>query len=384
VFRIIVCVMIGRLWLGMLELTLTLFVHDATGSFAIAGTSVAAFAVGAATVAPVRGRLIDRYGPRQVLPVTAALNALGLAGVIAAASSGSPSLLVWAASFAAGTAATPVVATARALYAATFTDEEELQSVYVIDAILGQAMLVAGPAVAALLIGLASARFALGLGAALTSAATLGIAAAPPARNLGRHTSRRPGRLGALDSHGMRTLTVAETFLNVAIGVLPVSLAGLAIATHAPEATGFLMALFFVGSLAGGLAYGSRRRPASSGVQYQRLLATMSLGLALLPFARSLALAGPLLVLAGLSLAPLNVCVYRLLDDVAPAGTATEAFTWITTASAAGTAVGAAIAGGLVEARGYPWALAAAPIATAFAAAVSYLWRGTLTAEEAR
>ena len=51
---------------------------------------------------------------------------------------------------------------------------------------------------------------------------------------------------------------------------------------------------------------------------------------------------------------PLTVCIYRLLDEVAPADTATEAFTWLTATNAADAAIGAGAAGVLSQ---NPWPL---------------------------
>ena len=60
-----------------------------------------------------------------------------------------------------------------------------------------------------------------------------------------------------------------------------------------------------------------------------------------------------ILVPAGAAFAAVNVAVYELLDRVgARRGAGAEAFTWLTTAGAAGTAVGAVAAGQLAAAGG--------------------------------
>ena len=57
-----------------------------------------------------------------------------------------------------------------------------------------------------------------------------------------------------------------------------------------------------------------------------------------------------MLVAAGAAFAAVNVAVYALLDAVAPEGAGAEALTWLTTAGAAATAAGAALAGALAGA----------------------------------
>ena len=58
----------------------------------------------------------------------------------------------------------------------------------------------------------------------------------------------------------------------------------------------------------------------------------------------------PLAVLSGLSLPPLLTCTFVLIDQLAPAGTVTEAFAWLVTAFLVGSSAGSALAGVLVDA----------------------------------
>ncbi|MDW5598579.1 hypothetical protein VSS74_29735, partial [Conexibacter stalactiti] len=71
---------LGWLSFSSYALALVLAVEAASGSFATAGATVAAFTAGSALLAPLRGRLVDRRGPRALvafaLPHAAALLAL--------------------------------------------------------------------------------------------------------------------------------------------------------------------------------------------------------------------------------------------------------------------------------------------------------------------
>jgi predicted MFS family arabinose efflux permease len=58
------------------------------------------------------------------------------------------------------------------------------------------------------------------------------------------------------------------------------------------------------------------------------------------------------LVLAGATIAPTEASIYAMVDQVAPAATVTEAFAWLATAIAVGSAFGAAGAGLLVADAG--------------------------------
>ena len=72
--------------------------------------------------------------------------------------------------------------------------------------------------------------------------------------------------------------------------------------------------------------------------------------------------------------------MFALIDEVAPAGTGTEAISWLSSLAAAGTALGALVAGLLVNGPGIGAAFAGSAIAATAAAAVALLRRRTLGA----
>ncbi len=59
---------VGRFAVGMMNLSLLLFIRAETGSYAVAGAMSAAGLVGTAAGTLVQGRLIDRYGPSRWPP----------------------------------------------------------------------------------------------------------------------------------------------------------------------------------------------------------------------------------------------------------------------------------------------------------------------------
>ena len=79
------------------------------------------------------------------------------------------------------------------------------------------------------------------------------------------------------------------------------------------------------------------------------LIAVLVFGVLLAPVALATGAATlvPLLVVAGLAVGPAAVSTFESLDVLAPGGGA-EAFTWVTTAEAAGWSVGTAVASLLV------------------------------------
>ena len=127
-----------------------------------------------------------------------------------------------------------------------------------------------------------------------------------------------------------------------------------------------LLAVWSVGSAAGGLIYGAlpRRPPLERVHQAVAIL----LALVLLPMAAapSFAVMALLVIPAGAFIAPLLATRNELIGRVAPPGARTEAYTWPVTAFVGGISLGSALAGLLVEGPGWRVAFV---VASAFAAA---------------
>ena len=88
--RLVYALVVTTLGYGMYSLTVLLTVEGATGSYREAGFAVAAFALFAASTAPLRGRLIDRRGVRHWLPALALGYAAALVALDVAAHAGAP------------------------------------------------------------------------------------------------------------------------------------------------------------------------------------------------------------------------------------------------------------------------------------------------------
>jgi predicted MFS family arabinose efflux permease len=135
------------------------------------------------------------------------------------------------------------------------------------------------------------------------------------------------------------------------------------------EAGGIYLGLLSLGSLAGGLVYGARSWPGETRRRLPVLMLLLGVALALLAAASSPVVLAVLLVGAGLLLAPTSVVGSTLLDTAAPRGTVTEAFAVMVMGIVAGTALGNAVGGAIVEDASYEaGALAAGAIAALGAA----------------
>src|SRR6185369_15636643 len=78
---------LGRLPIGITGLAVLMLAQDTSGSFGRGGAVAACYVAGLATVAPLFGRLIDRYGPRFTLLACAFAFPAALAALVVALTS---------------------------------------------------------------------------------------------------------------------------------------------------------------------------------------------------------------------------------------------------------------------------------------------------------
>jgi MFS family permease len=357
-----------------------LFLRERTGSFAIAGAAAGAGALGTAIGAPVGARLVDRWARRALL-VLAAVHAGGLVALIAAGYADAPTLVLVTVSLVAGAALPPTSSVVRALYP-RLLGEDLVRGAYALDSVLTETIFLVGPLLVALAVVLVGPAAALGVSAVAVAAGVLAFVTVMPGAvdEDVPDGARSLGRLGALRSPGIQTLVLSMVPVGFGFGALEVAIPAFAQEHGRPELAGVLVAIWSVGSIAGGLVYGARSGGMSLAQVHVAVAVVLPLGfLALAPAESPLAMA-LLVIPAGVFIAPLIASRNELAGVVALPGSRTEAFTWPLTALVGGVALGAAAAGGIIEASGWRTAVLVAAAAAALGACVSVARRGTLRA----
>lgn len=375
--RLLSSVIVARLPLGMQALAILTLVGRATGSFATAGVAVGALSLANAAASPVQGRLVDRWGPMRVIVPIAAVQAACFTALVVAAGDGAPGIVLVALTAAAGAFVPPVASASRALWPRVAPTPPLLERAYALEAIGQEVIWTTGPLVIALVLATASARAAVMLCAVVTVAGTVFFARAPVARSW-RGTQSAERAPTAIRSPGLRLLLVSVVLTGLVWGAGEVALVGLAAEVGAPGMAGVLLALWSVGSLVGGLVYGSRAWRLGPAQRYTRMLALTAVALAPLALAESIGVALVLSAIAGVTIAPVLVGQYGLTGALAPPDARTEAFTWTAAGTYVGFSAGAAAAGALVEFHGSDAAFALVCAAAAVAAAGTVVWRSQL------
>ncbi|MGY1594779.1 MFS transporter [Geodermatophilus sp. SYSU D00708] len=338
----------GRLPSAMVPLALLLMVQQQTGSYAVAGLASAVHGIAMAAMAPVLGRLADRRTPRPVLLAQAAAYPLLLALLVAVVLGGAPTPVVVAAAAVAG-AGTPLVSgTVRALWSRV--DPRVRGTAFALDATATELVFVAGPTVVAALAVLVGAAWAVGVAGTLAVGGALGIATSRAMRGwVPAPAAERTSPLATVLAPGMPRVLVSGSALMLGFGALEVAVPAFADAAGAPGMSGVLLALWSLGSVAGGLWFGARVVSVSLPRQYRWLLLGVTIGLAPLTAASDPWVLGALLFLGGTAIAPTLTVQNSLVGALAPAHATTEAFTWLSTIATGASAVGAALGGGLIE-----------------------------------
>lgn len=366
--RLLVGTLIGRLPNGTAAIAIVLFTRAEGGSYSLAGALAAAYGVANAVGQPLLGRAVDLYGqPRVQLPA-ALVSALGMVW-LAFAGTGSAGA-AYGAVVVAGFFVPPLEGGLRALWPVVLGGrEEKVHQAYAMDAVAQEVMYTVGPLLVTLFVSLWSPAVALLALNAIGVLGALSVVVCEPSRAW-RSAPREAHWLGALRSRGLLALLGAFFFVGAALGSIAV--AGVAYADdHGSQAVyGGLMAAVGMGALIGGVGYGARQW---AGPPERRLRALVALlAVCYLPL---MLIPGPvamtaLAALAGVFLAPALACAFLVVDRHAPAGTVTEAFSWLVTFFGVGAAIGTAAAGPAVEVGGTATGFGVASVAGAAALVV--------------
>ncbi|WP_445525092.1 MFS transporter [Streptomyces cyslabdanicus] len=379
--RLLTGTLVGRLPNATAAIAIVLFVRAEGGTYSLAGALAAVYGIANAVGQPVLGRLVDLHGqPRVQLP--AALAAALAMTVFALNGTQSPAL-AYTAVAAAGLFTPPLEGGLRALWPSVLRREDQVHTAYAMDAVAQEVMFTVGPLLVTLCVSLWSAQAALVVLNAVGVLGALSVVVSPPSRAW-RSAPREAHWLGALRSPGLLALLGAFLFVGVALGSITVAAVPYADDHGGDAVYGWLMAALGLGALVGGAVYGARQW---AGAPERRLrllvglLAVCYLPLLLMPGAVAMV---ALTALSGVFLAPCIACAFIIVDRHAPAGTVTEAFSWLVTMFTVGASVGTGAAGPVVEAGGALWGFAVPSVAGAVSLLVLLLTGRVLTAPVGR
>jgi MFS family permease len=377
--RLFASALVARLPQGMAALAVLLLVRGATHSYAAAGVAVGASAFATAAFAPLLGRRVDSRGRRRVLLPLAGGQAVlyGLLVVAAQSHAGAAVLIVLAATT--GALLPPVAPVVRVLLGEMFDDPDARDTAYALEAVVQEVLWITGPLLVAIVVAFGSPAVAVGLLGAFSLGGTMLFLRSPWLRSeTARADTERSGRTPALASAELRALLAPVALTGAGLGAIEVGLPSLALHAGSRPASGLLLALWSVGSMAGGLWYGARVWRSPLARRYRMLLGLAVLCTAPLIAARSIAAGVVCSLLAGVTIAPMFSCQYALVGRAVSAGSETEAFTWVSAALIGGLAAGSAIGGAVIGPGGVSAPFVVSCVATLLAALLAVGFRAPI------
>jgi predicted MFS family arabinose efflux permease len=381
--RLFATSILARLPLEMLGIGLLVHAQHLTRSFAAAGVVTGVYAIAVGVGGPLLGRLVDRHGQTSVL-LASATAAAALLMVIAVQPMGASLAFLLALAAGIGLATPPVGACLRTQLPALLSDPSAIRAAYAVEASVVELTFIFGPPLALCIGALWSTGAALAAGGIVLLLATAAFAAQPASRSWRPASAQRRPRGGSLRAPAMRTLVIVLIAVGVLLGADEVAVVAAAKTLDSTTAAAPLLALWGVGSFAGGLLAARLGGGARTAAGLALVLGALAAGhLALIPAAGSVVTLGGVLLLAGATIAPTEATIYAMVDRAAPAATVTEAFAWLATAMAVGGAVGAASAGLIVDRAGPTAGFALAGGAGALAILTTMLRSRTLAPRQA-
>jgi MFS family permease len=161
-------------------------------------------------------------------------------------------------------------------------------------------------------------------------------------------------------------------FLGGFFGAVGITVVGFAEELNHPESTGWLLAIWAVGSAVAALVNGAIKFKSSQATRFLIYLVGLTIGTIPLLFTQTITALAIALFINGLFIAPLIVNAYGTVENAVPAGQITEALTWVIAGMPLGGAISSALAGVVIDNSGAQMAFWV-PLGFMFAAIVTTL-----------
>lgn len=374
----------ARLGSAMLLLGVVWMVRWSAGSYAAAGLVAGAFSLGAAILSPQVAVLYDRFGQSRMLPWTLACHGSAAVALITASVLHAPVWFLAVLAVLAGGSSMQWGSLSRARWSHLVGGTPRMSPAFALESLTDELQFVLGPAIVSLVSTLihpvlgpiVAIMLVLGGGTAFAARRGTAPAAQVVAGSSGGVRALVAGN--ALRTPGLRVLLVAFVGIGVVFGSFQLAVTATATGAGQASLAGPVYAAFSAASVVAGFCYGVIRWRAP--LPTRLLFSVGFLGVAALPLVLldSLGAIAVALMLPGLALAPTLIAGNALAERLVPRRYLTEAFTWLSCATALGLAGGSAISGQLVDGFGPRWAFGFAAVVLLVGASVATLLRRTL------
>ena len=339
--RVVLSQLLARFPFGMMTLGFVMHIEHMHKSYAIAGIALGAETVGAAISGPLLGRWLAKYGPRRLLLVTAIFGSLCMAAI---GLFWLPPFVIVVLALLVGLSSPPIQSATRTIYP-SLVPQNQLDTVFALDATAQEIIWVVGPVLAAFIASTSDTAVVVLLMAAIQIIGTLWFAMNKEVGQL--QIPRAEGRVG-------KVLRNKLVYTNAIIGLLMVgSFSGVevgAVAILPKSQAGLALAALSVGSILGGLVIANRFKGEKALTGFLALIAVGYAAAFINP-------TDPIWLsisffTAGLGIAPAFSRLASMVASHIKVGEAAEAYGWINTGQLVGYSAAAAMAGIAIDTIG--------------------------------
>ena len=355
VARLIGAQLTARFPFGMLSLAFLIHIEALFDSYAAAGLVLAAMSIGQAIAGPLTSRLMGRLGMRPVIITTMIICTVSIV-VMALVP-----LPIWGlmiVGFLAGLSMPPIQPAVRTIYP-KIVNSRQLTPLFSLDASAQEIIWVLGPVIATFVAIQVSTTAGILLAAFFLVAGGIWFVVLPEVGRVRIPRSRR--KLGVVLKRPPVMLSTVVGFMLVA-ACASVEAGVVAAFGHGSSDSGWVRAIFAVGSLVGGLALG--HVPIGPWALAGRMV-IVTIGIGLASLSLNFWWLSATLFLAGVGIAPALAVLFGIVSASVRFSDTAEAYGWVGTGQLIGAALGSAVAGFSIDHYGPTSAILAA---AAFAA----------------
>lgn len=367
--------LLARLPLPMTGIGIITLLSQLRGSYALAGAVSATFVLAYALLSPQISRYVDRYGQHRVLPVATAVSIAGFIILIVASHRLMADGMLFLGALLAGFMPS-MSAMVRARWTALYRGQPRLQTAYSLETVLDELTFIVGPPLS---IGLSLSLFpqaGLLLAALLLFLGAFSLvvqrSTEPPiVANLGHGPKESVIHLASV-----QRVTLLMVAMGVIVGTVDIVSVAWAEQLGQPAAASLVLSAYAVGSCLAGLGYGALNLQ----TPLHRLLVLGGLATAAttLPLMLVTSLTGLTLavLVAGIFFAPTMIVAMSFIERRVPENRLTEGMTWLLAGLNVGVALGAALAGQVVDKAGSQLGFSVALVAGAVILLITLRSRG--------
>lgn len=338
---------VARLPIAMAPIGIVTMMAQSGSGYWLAGAVAATFTLTNAFAAPQISRLVDRHGQSRLLVPTTAIAVTAFALLMLATRFDWPVWSLFAAAFAAATMPS-MPAMVRARWTEIFRDKPELNTAFAFESVADELVYIAG---ASLSVGLSVALFP----EAGVFVSTLLLAGGMAAFVLQRSTEPKV-RLNDTAKHRsaiflrpVQLVTLALIFVGSIFATAEVTTVALTRDFGEPGAASLVIGVYALGSFVVGLIIGALNLRFPLHRQLLIVLAVLLLTTLPLLLVGSVPALAAAIFLSGVAVSPTFITAFGLVERRVPPEVLTEGVTWVMTGIGIGMALGAFVAGWVVD-----------------------------------